>query len=476
MAIALRFTARTDVGLVRGRNEDSGYAGPHLLAVADGMGGHAGGNVASSTVMAHLAPLDGDSHGADSAVDLLVDAIAEGNAAMAQTAAADASLAGMGTTLTAIMRAGATALALVHIGDSRAYRLRDDQVSQITKDHSFVQALVDQGELTPEEALSHPRRALVMRVLTGQPTDVPDTSIIQARVGDRYLICSDGLSDYVATATIHDVLKAGLGVDETASRLVDLALRAGAPDNVTVVLADVVNPETSPPVQPFVVGAVAERVASGPQAPLSPAAKAAALRREANGVGDHDDDVVLAEEGGGRPWRAILAGVLAMVALVAGGFAAYDWNQRQRFLGESEGLVALYKGVHQDLGAIRLYQVTEKTEVPLADLPDYFREAVQSTIAVSDDAALTAKLTELRAAAATCRTVRLAGGVCGSPVTGAVAPSATSSSSASSTPPNLSTSPSTGSSTGGSGPANASATAAGALMWPADPPASGGRR
>ena len=131
MTLAIHFAARTDVGLVRSRNEDSGYAGPHLLAVADGMGGHAGGNVASSLVLARLAPLDGDSHGADDALELLADTVAEANRSLARAMAADPGLHGMGTTLTALMRCGSTGLALVHIGDSRAHLLREGTFTQM---------------------------------------------------------------------------------------------------------------------------------------------------------------------------------------------------------------------------------------------------------------------------------------------------------------------------------------------------------
>ena len=301
MTLAIDYAARTDVGLVRSRNEDSGYAGPHLLAVADGMGGHAGGNVASSLVIARLAPLDGDSHGADDALEILARTLAKANSSLATAMEEDPELKGMGTTLSALMRCGSGGLALVHIGDSRAFLLRDGTLTQITRDHSFVQSLVDTGRITEEEAEHHPQRSLVTRVLTGAPEDEPDLSIRQAHRGDRYLICSDGLSDYVGRDTIGEVLAGGMTPDDTAAKLVDLALRAGAPDNVTVVVGDVVDASATPSSQPIIVGAVAERRPEivAPTA-LSPAAKAAALRREALGAVEEEDDED--PDARARPW------------------------------------------------------------------------------------------------------------------------------------------------------------------------------
>ena len=251
MTLVLRYAARSDRGLVRANNEDSVYAGARLLALADGMGGHAAGEVASQLVIAALAHLDDDEPGGDLLSELNA-AVHEGNAAIAAQVEADPELDGMGTTLTAILFAG-NRLGLVHIGDSRGYLLRDGELNQITKDDTFVQTLVDEGRITAEEAHSHPQRSLIMRALTGHEVE-PTLIMREARVGDRYLLCSDGLSDPVSHDTILDALLIP-DVAESADRLIEMALRGGGPDNVTVVVADVVDYGVGQ-TQPIIAGAV----------------------------------------------------------------------------------------------------------------------------------------------------------------------------------------------------------------------------
>src|SRR4051794_2303768 len=260
MPFAFHYAARSDVGMVRSNNEDSGYAGPHLLAMADGMGGHAGGDVASSTVIAALVRLDEQALGGRDVSSALLERIHAANEEIDDQVIADPRLDGMGTTLIALLRAG-DKIVLAHIGDSRAFMVRDGVVTQITKDHSFVQTLVDEGRITTDEAQSHPQRSLVTRVLTGAPDDEPDLVVRQGRLGDRYVICSDGLTDYVARDTITEVITSTADPGETADRLVALALRAGAPDNVTVVVGDLVSLDhrPAPATQPQVVGAAAAR-------------------------------------------------------------------------------------------------------------------------------------------------------------------------------------------------------------------------
>ena len=251
MTLVLRYAARSDRGLVRANNEDSVYAGARLLALADGMGGHAAGEVASQLVIAALAHLDDDEPGGD-LLSKLDSAVSEGNSAIAAHVEADPELEGMGTTLTAILFAG-NRLGLVHIGDSRGYLLRDGELAQITKDDTFVQTLVDEGRITAEEAHSHPQRSLIMRALTGHEVE-PTLIMREARAGDRYLLCSDGLSDPVSHDTILDALQIP-DVAESADRLIELALRGGGPDNVTVVVADVIDYDYGQ-TQPILAGAV----------------------------------------------------------------------------------------------------------------------------------------------------------------------------------------------------------------------------
>jgi protein phosphatase len=247
----LRYAARSDVGLVRSNNEDSVYAGARLLALADGMGGHAAGEVASQLVIAALAHLDDDEPGGDLLAKLDA-AVHSGNSAIAAQVEMEPDLDGMGTTLTAILFAG-NRIGMIHIGDSRGYLLRDGELTQITKDDTFVQTLVDEGRITKEEAHSHPQRSLIMRALTGHEVE-PTLTMREVRLGDRYLLCSDGLSDPVSDETILDALKVPDPTD-SADRLIELALRGGGPDNVTVVVADVVDNDYGP-TQPIIAGAV----------------------------------------------------------------------------------------------------------------------------------------------------------------------------------------------------------------------------
>lgn len=417
MAIAFHFAARSDTGLVRSENQDSGYAGPHLLLVADGMGGHAGGDIASSTAVGELVRLDDDSLRSEESSTHLARCIARANEELGHLTDQRPELQGMGTTVTALLRTR-NKLAVAHIGDSRAYLLRGEDLTQITHDHSFVQTLIDDGRITEDEAATHPQRSLVTRVLTGQPTDEPDLMVREVRPGDRYLVCSDGLSGFVASDTIVEVLRGSGSPAEVADRLVGLALKAGAPDNVTVVVADVVDLTAggpTPPTQPQVVGAAALRRNGTRAIPLTPAAKAAALRTAATG-GGAESDLHLAEEGR-RGWfvrslRLIAAVFIALVVLAGSAYAAYDWSQRQFYVGAHDGRVTVFHGVSQDLGPVSLSEPERVTEVVVDDLPEFYRQKVESTLSVDDLAAADELVAELRAKATACAAKKARGETC----------------------------------------------------------------
>jgi serine/threonine protein phosphatase PrpC len=445
LAIALRYAARSDVGLVRQVNQDSGYAGPHLLVVADGMGGHAAGDVASSIAIGEMVSLDGDSHGADDALGLLSEAMRTANSELRQAMQHQPELAGMGTTVTALLRTG-NKIALAHIGDSRAYLLRDGMLTQITHDHSFVQSLIDEGRITEEEAGDHPQRSLVTRVLTGQHSDEPDLAMREAHVGDRYLVCSDGLSGFVARDTIQEVLERAVAPGPTADCLVELAMRAGAPDNVTCIVADVVDLDKgpAPPTAHEVVGAAAERRVTATRAiPVTPAAKAAALAREANGSDVSDDTEAaeadalrLAEEGpasGRRRWLKGLSLVVVVLAVLVGGsYAAYAWSQGQYFVGQTNGHVAIYQGVSQNIGPWKLSHVIDESDIALSDLPDFYRGKVDSTVSTATLELAHQRVAELRVQAVGCKATKAAGDTCGG--ISSATPSGTSSATPSATP------------------------------------------
>lgn len=350
MTLALRYAARSDRGLVRANNEDSVYAGARLLALADGMGGHAAGEVASQLVIAHLAHLDDDEPGGD-LLSKLDRAVHEGNSAIAREVEDNPDLEGMGTTLTAILFAG-DRLGLVHIGDSRGYLLRDGELAQITKDDTFVQTLVDEGRITAEEAHSHPQRSLIMRALTGHEVE-PTLIMREARVGDRYLLCSDGLSDPVSHETILEALKLA-DVGGSADRLIELALRGGGPDNVTVVVADVVEHDYGGQTQPILAGAV-----SGADEDLAPpntsAGRASAITPRPAVAKKAVPEPEPPVKPRSRRRTAIAAALLALVVLAGIGMG-YRIIRGYYYVGAYGDDVAIMRGIQGSFLSIRLQE------------------------------------------------------------------------------------------------------------------------
>ncbi|MDX6742091.1 Stp1/IreP family PP2C-type Ser/Thr phosphatase [Actinocorallia sp. A-T 12471] len=262
--IGIRYAARSDVGMLREGNEDSGYAGARLLAVADGMGGHVGGEIASATAIDTLRKLDADIP-TEQLLSALEHAVRAANDRLHKMVESDPSLQGMGTTLTAMLWSGQQ-VALAHIGDSRAYLLRNGELFQITHDHTLVQSLVDEGRISLDEAATHPQRSLLLRALDGRNEVEPDLSLREAQLGDRYLLCSDGLSGVVSADTIHQVLTGQDTPDGAIRQLIDLANRGGGPDNITCVMADVVDLDAGPtPDRPLLVGAAANKAQEAAQ-------------------------------------------------------------------------------------------------------------------------------------------------------------------------------------------------------------------
>ncbi|MDH6244354.1 protein phosphatase 2C domain-containing protein [Mycobacterium sp. OTB74] len=351
MTLVLRYAARSDRGLVRANNEDSVYAGARLLALADGMGGHAAGEVASQLVIAALAHLDDDEPGGDLLVKLN-NAVHDGNEAIAAHVEADPELEGMGTTLTAILFAG-NRLGMVHIGDSRGYLLRDGELVQITKDDTFVQTLVDEGRITAEEAHSHPQRSLIMKALTGHEVE-PTLTMREAQVGDRYLLCSDGLSDPVSHETILGALQIPDVVD-SADRLIELALRGGGPDNVTVVVADVVDYEYGQ-TAPILAGAVSGQdddtlppnTAAGRAAVFNPKRAEAAKKPVAQlDPPPHKS----------HTRRNVIIGAISLIVLLLAGLAVGRMIIRSNYyVAEHDGSVFIMRGVQGSLLGLPLQE------------------------------------------------------------------------------------------------------------------------
>src|SRR5699024_676282 len=347
---ALVYTARSHLGMVRQNNEDSAYAGPRLLALADGMGGHAAGEIASQFVVASLARLDEDESGQD-LTGALTRSLVEGNEAIAAHVSAHPETEGMGCTATALLFDGRRS-GLIHVGDSRAYLLRDGSLSQITKDDTFVQSLVDRGELSADEAHSHPRRSLILKALTGEPVE-PTVVTREARVGDRYLLCSDGLSDPVSTETIAEALATG-SVDDAADRLVQLALRSGGPDNITAVAAVVVDSSRATPVIPVVVGA-----AWGDSRGVAAAEDSGAASGGAGGVRpESDDDEVDAAPPRGSRWKFALSvvGALVLIAGIVGVSAVLV--RSNYFVTDQDSQVVVKRGISGEVFGISLASVS----------------------------------------------------------------------------------------------------------------------
>ena len=238
MSLHLRAVTRTDLGLRRETNEDEAYASPRLIAVADGVGGLPAGEMASGAAIATMSSLDSERAPEGDVLTALRGVVDAASGRIAELVAQDPSFTGMGTTLTAMWLVD-DRFAMVHIGDSRGYLLRSGELTQLTRDDSYVQMLVDTGAITAEQARTHPQRSLVSQVLQARPAQ-PTYTVLRPDPGDRLLLCSDGLSDVVTDEQIGQVLRDHLELDDCAAELVKLALGAGGPDNVTVVLADVV--------------------------------------------------------------------------------------------------------------------------------------------------------------------------------------------------------------------------------------------
>ena len=237
MSLTLRTATASDVGPVRANNEDSAYAGQRLVALADGIGGMPSGELASAIVVRALAAVEERTPDDRSALETLRVTVEAANRTIMETAARDEAHDGMGTTVTALALAGEE-IALVHVGDSRCYLERDGELTQLTKDDTFVQSLVDEGLLTAAEARIHPRRSIVTQALQGIGYE-PTCRLLPVRVGDRYLLCSDGLSDFVTDDVIGHTLRSSSDLDQCAAQLIRLALDNGGSDNITVVIADV---------------------------------------------------------------------------------------------------------------------------------------------------------------------------------------------------------------------------------------------
>ncbi|WP_331461783.1 MULTISPECIES: PP2C family serine/threonine-protein phosphatase [unclassified Arthrobacter] len=450
MALVLNYAARSDVGMVRLKNDDSAYVGRYLAVVADGMGGHAGGNVASASTVLDLVHLDSGTHD-DEPLTVLADEIQAANSLLSELVTTSPQLSGMGTTVTALLL-NENRFAFAHIGDSRAYRLKNGVFEQISIDHTFVQRLIDEGRLRPDEAEVHPHKNVLMRVL-GDVDASPelDLATFEVEAGEKWLLCSDGLTAVLRDSDIEAVLRETRDLQRCVDILVELTLAGGSPDNVTVAVVEITEvPDDSVlPLESSSAARSALSAGSSLQAAVHERATDAGDARDLPaGTGDDDglDDALgdqpiradlirqdlssrphilvgaasLATETGQIPivtkrtaerraarllthkaapetdpapdqdppkqrrWLvpAILALITVLLAAVL--WVGYTWTQTRYYVGASDNNVAIYNGVSQSLGPIRLSTVTERTDIPVDSLPEYQRNRVEGTIPAKD--------------------------------------------------------------------------------------------
>jgi protein phosphatase len=394
----LRYAALSDVGRVRRDNQDSGYAGPHLLVIADGVGGSARGDIASSATVEELRRLDAPP--GEDMLSALAGAIHRTHDRIAALVAENPDIEGTSSTVTAAIFDG-TRIGVGHVGDSRGYLLRDGAISQITADHTFVQSLIDEGRITEDEARVHPHRNLILRAVDGVHEPEPDVFTLELSLGDRILLCSDGCSGVLDDEELARLLGDGTP-DHAAVSLVSASLDAGSSDNVTVVVADLVDDDavddadTSAAVVtgPMLVGAAAE-------APRRPGLGSRATRSgdtgELDAVTESDEDDDLDPEEmryAPRPPRrfawarrlAVLALLAILVAIVA--IAGYKWTQNQFYVAHDGDEVAIFRGVQADVPGIQMHHVEESSDLTLEDLPTYNARQVRDGISANslDDA------------------------------------------------------------------------------------------
>jgi PPM family protein phosphatase len=433
MTLVLRYAVRSDVGLLREGNEDSAYAGPRLLAVADGMGGHAAGEVASALTIASMAELDSQQPGGDM-LQALSSAVATANARLQEKILANPAVEGMGTTLTALLWSDGHA-ALCHIGDSRGYLLREGELYQITHDHTLVQSLVDEGRISADDVSTHPQRSLLLRALDGRSVAEPDLSVHESLADDRYLLCSDGLSGVVSDETLREVLTTITDPDSATRQLIELAIAGGGPDNITCIVADVEDTATTrlaPMTTPVLAGAAAsagdltwaadgtdpldpfgaledhdedhtraartvpQPIVTGdgdPRVPADPGSVPLAMASE-NGNGSlavrrrghhaHPGRVREAPESpasrGRRRWPIVTTALAVLVAVIlGGGYIAWRWSQDQYYVAaNSKDEVVIYRGINQRIAGIDLSSPYELTGIQLSQVPSNYQQAVKT--------------------------------------------------------------------------------------------------
>jgi len=439
VTLRLRYAAVSDVGRVRKDNQDSGYAGPWLLTVCDGVGGAARGDIASATAVGQLRRLDAPpapEHTEEELLGLVAGALHRAHDRIGELVDHDPALAGTSTTATIALFDGEM-IAVGHVGDSRGYLFRDGHISQITHDHTFVQTLIDEGRITEAEARVHPHRNLILQAIDGTRDIEPDLFIIRLQAGDRLMLCSDGITASLDDGRLADILATGTP-DYAAVELTRASLEAGTTDNVTCIVADALDADTLPTdaaageaigvpdleaevPTPLLVGAAAElrkrapltaRTSlfrghrNGDTGELEPVtadlletddASAAGAAATAAAVGSGEvpaeaiaNDPLDAERrryalqphrGGARSWiRGILALLLVVGLVWIAAAAGWSWTQKQWYVGEQGGKVTIFRGVHTTLLGFDLSTAYQTSDLEVGQLPDAYADQIRDGI------------------------------------------------------------------------------------------------
>jgi serine/threonine protein phosphatase PrpC len=386
--------AASDVGKHRSSNQDAGYAGYQLSFVADGMGGHAGGDIASAISSQRIALVDSKHDSETEAIAALRRGLIEANAMLAETVAEHPELRGMGTTFSGLL-VTEDKVVTAHIGDSRIYLVRDGQVRQVTADHTFVQRLVEMGKISPEEALIHPRRSVLMRVLgDAAPTLEIDFATYELRAGDRWLLCSDGLSGVVPEDVMSRILTSDVDPAEAVELLVGEALEFGAPDNVTVVITDIQQEAKAASIKPLFVGSAAKEVVIEERTGnrllrllsprnlvelFTPAEDQTSYAPESKELLEK----ILRDTKRKLRWRTvrvILSWILLAGAILGVGYGAYAYTQTRFFVAEYEGQVTIFRGIREELGPLKFSQPYFQSDITVDQLPELERRSVEESI------------------------------------------------------------------------------------------------
>ena len=412
MSVKTQSYAASNIGRVRKSNQDSGYAGYNFFFVADGMGGHAGGDIASAIIAQSVAQADREYEDTDQASSQVVEALLEANQKLADTVSEHAELKGMGTTFSGIVFTG-DLVTVTHIGDSRVYMVSEDKVSQVTKDHTFVQRLVDTGRITAEEALTHPRRSVLMRVL-GDVEVSPeiDTEVFKAAAGDRWMLCSDGLCGVVPDEIINKILlDKSVDAEEATALLIYEALEHGAPDNVTVVVVDVISSAVQSDfvVQPTFVGSAENEVVISTRRGsrlveiFNPRIlRDLLVRQPAEEFAVETEELlerIMKETRSKVRWRRIRGLAIIMTLIGIAGylaFSAYAYTQTRFFIAENNGYVVIYQGIRESFGPFVFSREYQRTDIVVSELNTYQQQLVERSISGDSFADISEKLSILR--------------------------------------------------------------------------------